>query len=194
MDIETWAPLLTGIIASIVALVGFLLNQIANRRERKSKVYAEAITTLKEYTELPYRIRRRAASDGKTRAVLGDEISNVLSRVGLYLCWLQIDSCEVGLAYRYLMDQTKRYGAEYRAMAWAAPIMKSDAEAALMSEYIVDNDPELENCLKVMRRELSPLTFRSRGKSRALLESQRKEREEPQRKKQANEESGLSPR
>jgi hypothetical protein len=56
MDAGSWAAISAGIVAGAGALVGFLGSQLANRRERKSKVYAEALAAIKEYEELPYRI------------------------------------------------------------------------------------------------------------------------------------------
>lgn len=177
MQGEGWqTTVVTGIVAGFFALVGFFLNQAANRRERKSKVYAEALTALKEYAELPFRIRRRASSNGETRAALGGKISDVLSEVGFYTSWLQIDSYVVGRAYRDLIDQSKRFGTRYRAMAWEEPIIKRDQDAVLTNHYETDNKPELENCVLVMRRELSLWAFLSRHKSKKLLDLQRQKR------------------
>lgn len=91
MNSESWAALITGIIAGLVALVGFLLNQLANRRERRSKIYAEALQAVQEYSELPYKIRRRASSDGATRAALGHAISDSQAQLRFYRSLLQID-------------------------------------------------------------------------------------------------------
>jgi hypothetical protein len=175
---ESWAALITGIVAGLVAVMGFLFNQIANRRERKSKVYAEALTALKEYTELPFRIRRRASSSGDTRAVLGEKISDVLSQLGFYYAWLQIDSYEVGMAYQDLVDQTKRFGGRYRAAAWKGPLIARDEDATLAQTYRIDNGPELDNCLLAMRRELSLWAFLTHRRTRALLAEQRRRRAE----------------
>ena len=70
MSAESWAALVTGVVAGLAALLGFLGNQLANRRERKSKIYAEALEAVQQYTELPFIIRRRPSSDGATRAAL----------------------------------------------------------------------------------------------------------------------------
>ena len=81
MDSPNLGGLSTAIIAGLVALTGYLLNQFANRRERTSKVYAEALEAIREYQELPYKIRRRPDSNGTTRAALGDKTGDVVSRL-----------------------------------------------------------------------------------------------------------------
>jgi hypothetical protein len=175
LDSAAWIALATASIAASVALVGYFITQIANRRERKSKVYAEALAVLREYQELPYRIRRRPSSDGATRAALGDEISNVLGRLGFYRSWLEIDSHIVGDAYRDLLDQVRWFGANYRNDAWREPIISNDEEVASL-EYESPMAQEMQLCLEAMRCELSLWDFRRRRSIRASLEEQREMR------------------
>jgi hypothetical protein len=130
MDSPNLGGLSTAIIAGLVALTGYLLNQFANRRERTSKVYAEALEAIREYQELPYKIRRRPDSNGTTRAALGDKTGEVVSRLWFDRAWLQTDS-EVGAAYRDLMAQTKQDGGIYRATAWSEPVPIKDEDAQL---------------------------------------------------------------
>jgi hypothetical protein len=165
----------TAIIAASVALVGYFVTQVANRRERKSKVYAEALAVLREYQELPYRIRRRPSSDGATRAMIGDEISDVLGRLGFYRSWLEIDSHIVGIAYRDLLEQVRRLGATHRNTAWREPIIADDKEVASL-EYEYDMGPEMKLCLDAMRLELSLWGFRYRKSMKISLEEQRRVR------------------
>jgi hypothetical protein len=176
MDSANLVGLSTAIIAGLVALTGYLLNQFANRRERKSKVYAEALEALREYQELPYKIRRRPDSNGTTRAALGDKTGDVVSRLWFYRAWLQTDSAEVGAAYRDLMTQTKQNGGLYRASAWSEPVLTKDEDAPLKDKYIYDNKPELALYLLAIRRELSPFAFLLRRSTRRLLARQRERR------------------
>ena len=131
-----FATVLTGIIAGLVALTGYLLNQSANRRERKSKVFAEALEAIRDYQELPYKIRRRPDSDGGTRAELGRHTGDVVSKLWYYRAWLETESPLVSIAYRDLMAETKRYGGLYRAAAWSEPIISLDSDAGLTDKYI----------------------------------------------------------
>ena len=103
MEGSAWGALLAAIIAGSVALFGYSLTQVSNRWERKRKVYAEALSAVREYEELPYRIRRRPSSDDETRARLGDQISEAYIKLRFYLAWLEIDSVVVGTAYADLV-------------------------------------------------------------------------------------------
>lgn len=58
---------ITALIGAAALLIGYLVNQVANRRAEKMKVFADAIEAVADYQEMPYRIRRRPAS-GPPRA------------------------------------------------------------------------------------------------------------------------------
>lgn len=156
MSGQSWVALTTGIIAALVGIAGFLLNQLANRRERKSKIYAEALEAVQEYAELPYRIRRRASEDGPTRAALGDRISDLHAKLAFYRRWLQIDSAEVSSAYEDFVDKTTTACRGFWSAAWKEPVLTEDKQAALIDVgYVAKFDEELRLCLSAMRRELS---------------------------------------
>jgi hypothetical protein len=74
-----WMPLVVGLIAASVALTGYVMTQAANRRRQKAKLFAEAIEAVKAFEEVPYRIAKRAASGGPTRADLGNRVSDLSS-------------------------------------------------------------------------------------------------------------------
>ena len=102
-----------------MAVAGYVVTQFTNRRDRKAKVYAEALAAVREYQELPYRVRRRAASDAATRAALAERVSEVMSKLGFYLAWLRIDSPETSVAYLDLVSRTRRQCRRHLADAWA---------------------------------------------------------------------------
>lgn len=58
----TWSQT-TALIVPFIAVFGafltYALNQRAARREHQAKTFAEALTAVEEYLEMPYRIRRR---------------------------------------------------------------------------------------------------------------------------------------
>ena len=175
MDSGMWVPLAAAMIAAFAAIAGYVVTQLANRRDRKGKVYAEALAVMQEYRELPFRIRRRPSSDGATRAALGDKISDVLDRLGFYRSWLEIDSYVVGAAYSDLFAQVRRFGARYRNAAWRDPIISRDEEMASLA-YEYDIGPEMRLCLEAMRNELSPFGFIRRKSISILLERRRQVR------------------
>lgn len=164
--------LVTAGIAGLVALIGYMMTQAANRRERKSRLYAEALSAVREYQELPYRVRRRPSSDNKTRAELGAQISAVMTKLGFYVRFLQLDSHEVGIAYTDLVNQVRRMGGPYRSQAWRASLVASDEEMPLV-KYPYETEPEMSLCLKAMRHELAFWGFLFRPSIRRSLALQR---------------------
>jgi hypothetical protein len=118
-----------------------------------------------------------ASSDGPTRESLGNRISDVYTDLAFYSAWLEIDSREVGVAYRNLVHQTRASSTGHWSKAWEEPVMTRDEEVYLKGmQYVYDNDPEHELCLLAMRRELSPWTSVSRRSTRKRLAVQRQTR------------------
>lgn len=155
MSSSNWIALAVGVLTALVAAVGYLLNQAANRREHRARIYADALEAVREYEELPIRIARRGIGDAATRTELGGRISDSIVRLGFYRAWLLIESIEVGSAYGTLLDQSHRIGRRYRAEAWTRAPLTTDKEAHLVGLYSFDNKPEWNLCMLVMRRELS---------------------------------------
>jgi glucose uptake protein GlcU len=52
-------PVITVVGAVIGVVVTYSLNQRAGRRERQARAFAEALTAIEDYANMPYRIRRR---------------------------------------------------------------------------------------------------------------------------------------
>ncbi|MDK1342907.1 hypothetical protein QNO09_06240 [Streptomyces sp. 378] len=86
-DEWTWAEtaaLIVPCIALFGAFLTYALNQRAVRRERRAKTFAEALTAVEEYLEMPYRIRRRPESSSAIRQQLTDEVSSLLARMAFH--------------------------------------------------------------------------------------------------------------
>lgn len=47
-DLSNWEPILGAISAASVAVIGYLVNQQANRRQRKAEFYGKALRAVKE--------------------------------------------------------------------------------------------------------------------------------------------------
>jgi hypothetical protein len=102
-----WTAAQTAIVAvAVIALVGavvsasitYWFNQRAARRERRTTVFAEALSTVEEYAEMPYRIRRRSDA-GQARYDLSEEVSRIQSRLAFHQALLQIESPDIAVAY-----------------------------------------------------------------------------------------------
>lgn len=175
-----WNPLLAAIIAGAVALAGYILTQIAGRRERKGRSYAEALAAIRKYQELPYLVRRRPASDSLSRFAIAQQVSDVMAKLGFYSSWLQIvDSDEVGNAYNDLVTETRRQGRAHLFTAWREPVIQADADmVGTRTPFLWDIEPELTLCMLAMRRELSFWGPARRRTIQASLAAQRAKRTE----------------
>jgi hypothetical protein len=174
MKVGSWAPVLAAIIAGLVAVLGYLVTQFVNRRDRKAKSFAEALAAVREYQELPYLVRRRAASDGATRAAHAQRWSEVMAKLGFYVAWLRIDSPTAGLAYADLVTQTRRQCRGHLADAWAGTVIESDADMiGPKALFRWDNGAELDLCVFAMRRELRFLRSLLSRSTQRLLDQQR---------------------
>ena len=149
-----WVTLTVGLTAAGVALLGYLLSQAAGRRQQKTRLFAEALETVKAFEELPFRIAKRPASDGTTRAELSNKVSDLFVKLGFYRAWTQIESPLVGEAYVILLDKTHAEVGPHRKSAWERDLLQTDREAHLDGLFYVDNKPETALCLAVMQREL----------------------------------------
>jgi hypothetical protein len=176
MSTSNWILLLTSISAAIVALIGFLLNQVAARNERRSRVYAEALSAVFEFQELPYRIRKRASSEDSS-AIIAQKISDVFVRLDFYRALLLLESSTVGIAYADLVHQTQAQGDSYRADAWKHPVAAHghDFHFAVF-EYPYDNRPEQDLCMLAMQREMRLINVLLRKSTERLLARQRAQR------------------
>jgi hypothetical protein len=175
MNTSNWILLLTSISAAAVALIGYLLNQVAVRNERRSRVYAEALSAVFEFQELPYRIRKRAASEDSS-AVIAQKISDVFVSLDFYRALLLLESSTVGIAYAELVHQTQAQGDSYRADAWNHPVAAHGHDFHFaVHEYHYDNGPEQDLCMLAMQREMSLINVLRKSTER-LLARQRAQR------------------
>jgi hypothetical protein len=175
MSTSNWILLLTSISAVIVALIGYLLNQVAVRNERRGRVYAEALSAVFEFQELPYRIRKRTSNEDSS-AIIAQKISDAFVRLDFYRVLLFLESTTVGMAYVDLAYQTQAQGDGYRADAWqhAAAAQGLDFHFA-EHVYRCDNRPERDLCLLAMQREMRLINVRRKSTER-LLARQRVQR------------------
>jgi hypothetical protein len=160
-----------GLVAAVVAIFGYTVTNAMNRMERRSRIYADAISALVQFQGLPLRIRRRSDSDGATRSAVGERVREVQEALSYHVVLLRLDSPRVGAAFAQLVHNTREVGRIYRQEAWASPPASDDADMGLYLRYDYHNQVELESCITLMQRELSmiralsPQVFRFRAKS-----------------------------
>ena len=157
----TWAQtaaLLAGVVAVAGALVSaaltYNLNQRAARRERQANVFAEALTVIEEYAELPYRIRRRPGTPD-ARHELTEQISQIQSRIAFHQAWLAIEAPAVADSYENLVRAAKTQAGQQMRQAWREPVMKKDAQVSLGTAYSREEiDAARGQCVAAMRETL----------------------------------------
>jgi hypothetical protein len=115
MSTSNWILLLTSISAAVVALIGFLLNQIALRNERRSKVYAEALSAVFEFQELPYRIRKRASSEDSSAIIAQKSVTYSYAWISIARCCFS-SRRRSGWHTLIWVHQTQAQGDSYRAV------------------------------------------------------------------------------
>jgi hypothetical protein len=167
----TWIPFLTTVIAAIVALVGYVVNQYIARREKKAQFYADALLAVKEFEEIPYRIAKRSDSTPGTRERLGNSVNDGFVKLSYYRAWLRIDSPLVAMAYDNLARKAARIGDKQQLHAWQRELITEDAEMNLGEIYYSSTRHELEVCVQVMRHELGFFAFLARKSTLAKIHS-----------------------
>ncbi len=157
----TWAQtavLLAGLIsvagAAISVALTYGLNQRAARRERHSRVFAEALTAIEDYAEMPYRIRRRPR-DLTAQHELTEQISQIQSRIAFHQAWLWIEAPSVAGPYAELVRATKAQAGTQMREAWLKPAARKAAEFNLAVAYDRDKiNAARSQCVDAMRDAL----------------------------------------
>jgi hypothetical protein len=157
----TWAQtavLLAGLIsvagAAISVALTYGLNQRAARRERHSQIFAEALTAIEDYAEMPYRIRRRPR-DLSSQHELTEQISQIQSRIAFHQAWLWIEAPSVAAPYSELVRATKAEAGTQMREAWLKPAARKAAQFNLAVAYRRDEiSAARSRCVDAMRDAL----------------------------------------
>jgi hypothetical protein len=166
----TWAQT-AAVLAGVIAVAGGLvsvaltynLNQRAARRERQTRVFAEALTAIEDYAEMPYRIRRRPGSPG-ARHELTEQISQIQSRIAFHQAWLCIETPSVAGYYEDLVRAAKTQAGQQMKHAWLEPATRHDAQVSLGTGYPRDEiDAARGRCVAAMRDSLGRTRRRGTG-------------------------------
>lgn len=157
----TWAQtaaLLAGAVAIVGALVSvaltYGLNQRTARHERQTKLFAEALATIEDYAELPYRIRRRPRTPD-ARHELTEQISQIQSQIAFHQAWLSLEAPDVARSYGNLVRAAKTQAGSQMAQAWLKPAITKDAQVNLGVAYPRDEiNAAGAQCVEAMRQAL----------------------------------------
>jgi hypothetical protein len=150
-----WIPVIVALIAAVTALIGYLVNGRLNRISDKMKSYAEALTAVEHYKQLPYMIYRLHDSTPETRAQLAKMIGEAQESLSFHRRWLDLGSPAVGAAYKALVDKVREKNSIYRQQALDAPPPSTDGELGkFRNKFLTDTEKESNECLIAMRNEL----------------------------------------
>ncbi len=143
------------IVAAIVsATVTYALNQRAARRERLAHTFADALSVVEDYAEMPYRIRRRRATLD-ARHGLTEELSRLQSRLAYHQALLQLEAAAVAAPYAHLVREAKIQAGGHLQDAWRQPAPTADTDMSLGVRYRRDRiDAARGDCILAMRAEL----------------------------------------
>jgi len=154
----TTAVALAGIlVTAIVAVFGYLYTARVGRRERIARELAEAVRSVGDYQDLPYRIRRRKASDAETRAALTERASDIHSRLDFHTAWLRVAAPLVAEIFDELVETVRNEVGPHVKAAWLEPVIVEDAQMnlGLGARYASPRTDHLKlACTRAMQREV----------------------------------------
>jgi hypothetical protein len=135
LNADNWATIIASIgaalIAALVAVVGYAIQQRAGRREQRATMYAQALQAVEDYCEGPYRVRRRDGS-AAARQLLTESLSDIKSRINFHQSWLSIHaSAELAAAYTALVKAAQDEAGTQMPAAWAAAPTRKDRDVPL---------------------------------------------------------------
>lgn len=154
----TWdgvATIAAGLIAAVVAVVGYALQQRHARKERRTVTYSEALRAVEDYLEAPYLIRRRDGSAGSRQAIT-THICEIQSRLSYYsaLLGMQDDRySEISSAYQALVASARAEGGSAMSAAWRDRPTRKDGDVPLGRRYDCSRSDEARrNYLDAIKR------------------------------------------
>lgn len=154
-DSAAWATIITGVVAVLVFLLGYILQRRQARRDERAKMFAEALQAVEDYLEAPYLIRRRDGS-ATARMDLVRHISNIQSRIEFHRAWLTIHTAPVvHQAYDAFVVAAKKESGPQMTIEWRSRPTHRDRDVPINQPYSRrDADQARERALGAMSRNL----------------------------------------
>ncbi|WP_290471727.1 hypothetical protein [Leifsonia sp. 71-9] len=125
------ATIIAAILAAMMVVIGYRVQQSQTRKASQAAVYAEAIRAIHDYLEAPYRVRRR---DGRaaSRLDVTNHVSDVQSRIAYYRTLLQLHAPEaVSVQYDQLIAAARSEAGPQMSGAWAGRPTRADKSVPL---------------------------------------------------------------
>lgn len=149
-----WVPLTTAVIAAAAAVFGYLSTQTKSSRERKRRLFAEAVAAVDDYSRLSRRYYTLPGDVPRNDVVLlVSEIQKAEQQIEYHDAWLSIDSPKVITSYRALVTSVKEeVGTMGESASRGVPAMHDAVTTA--SNFARDDSPR-DECLDVMHAALA---------------------------------------
>lgn len=129
------ATVIAALLAAIVAIIGYSIQQGLARKERRAVIYGEALRAVEDYLEAPYLILRRDGS-ASARQSITTHISDVQSRLSYYCALLDIHAhSEISTAYQALVSSARAEASKTMSAAWRGRPTRQDKGVPIASRY-----------------------------------------------------------
>lgn len=135
-----WAPAQTAtVIAALIAVLGVVATILtaADRtaREHRTKLYAQALSTVADYLEGPYRIRRKDGTAAHRNAITA-ALSDVKSAIDHSQELMRLHAPPaVANAFDHYVTAAKLEAGKHMHDAWLLPAIENDADVNLDQPY-----------------------------------------------------------
>jgi hypothetical protein len=149
------ATILAAVIAALMVVVGYFIQQSFARRERRARAYSEAVRAVEDYMEAPFLILRRDGTVATQRQIT-DKISDIQSRIAYHQAELSIyASSDIASAYSELVRAARREAGSAMTAAWNAKPIRRGRAVPLGRRFLrAQSDAALHALLALMRSDV----------------------------------------
>lgn len=152
---DVLVPTIAAAIAVAVALITRHFQLRDKHRDDLRALFAEALSAVADYQELPYLIRRRSDVSPMTTSDLSWHASQVQTRLDLFVARIQLESTQLGDAFEQLVRTARTEAGTHITDAWNQERILTDAAMVLGTRYPRDHaDAERATCLALMRTHI----------------------------------------
>lgn len=151
MSVQVTAAAVSGSVTFVVAVVGAGLTYLASKRDRRRKLYGEAIKAALSWHEMLYRVRRRGTAE---EPALISRFHDLQETITFYQGWIGSESRSMERSYSRLVGRVKQKTEHLITAAWMAPIRPVPGNALPADEH-PDVHSDAEDFLKDVRSHLS---------------------------------------
>jgi len=127
-DNQVLITVITAILAGAgTSMLTMIYNNARERRDRHREHFSRAFQAVADYSEFPFIVRRRRASDAEGERIrISADIRQVQADLTYHQAWIMTESKEVGVAYARLISELRRIAGTLIHEAWLLPPIEAD--------------------------------------------------------------------